>query len=190
MYTIVISYAIQAVVAFIIFLCFFHFNSKGDGELEFSIAEKCMGCLCKTLPVTVRIFTIFGVVAIVYLFVIAWMPRCDRDDNTGVILNEPCFVYMALLDPHLGEPWIRLRKFLEEYEDDCRGSHIVDPKGVAPRRGAEILRQQSAISLLLIFSQLLLGFAASTKLRPPAWLWDPVPKNEGFVKKILRKMGP
>merc|ERR1719454_1932557 len=98
---IVIAYAIQAVVAFIITLCFAHFNSKGDGDLEFSYCEKCMGCLCKTLPVMVRIFTIFAFFVIIYLFVIAWLPRCDRDPATGVIIDQPCFSTMYLLDEHL-----------------------------------------------------------------------------------------
>jgi len=52
------------------------------------------------------------------------------------------------------------------------------------------LKSQSSSSLIIISCQLLLGFAAAAKLKPPAWLWDPVPPKEGFLKKFLRAMGP
>jgi hypothetical protein len=202
MYLIVISYAIQAGVALIITLCFAHFNSKGDGDLEFSYCEKCMGCLCKTLPMTVRIFTIFGFFLIVYLCFVAFLPQCPRDAGTGFILsyqngNKPCYTYMAMADQYLGNAWISFRRFLEEYEDDCRGSYGAlvpveqrTPLIASAQRGAFALKSQAAASLVLISSQLALGFAAATKLRPPAWLWDPIPKNEGLLKKVLRNMGP
>jgi len=174
----------------------FHFNSKDESNLEFSIGEKCMGCLCKTLPVTVRVFTIVAVFLIIYLFCVAWLPRCERDLEAGFIIKQPCFEYMAELDIYLGNGWIAFRKFLEEYEDDCRGSYgsydMEGPGGRyrAGKRGADSLRTQSGVSMILISSQLLLGFVCAASMRPPAWLWDPVPKNEGLLKKFLRQMGP
>jgi len=229
MWLIVGSYAIQAVVALIITLCFFHFNSKGNGELEFSICEKCMGCLCKTLPQQVRIFTIIGLFMILYLFIICWLPSCPRDPETGdpkqgkdPVTGEdlPCYTYLAMLDPHLGAGWKALRKTIEQFEDDCRGSFFcptVDeclvplacPKDKSKGGQCTVplqcpctqwvfqaqtmsgaLKSQSSSSLIIISCQLLLGFAAAAKLKPPAWLWDPVPPKEGFLKKFLRAMGP
>lgn len=223
MWLIVGSYAIQAVVALIITLCFFHFNSKGNGELEFSICEKCMGCLCKTLPQQVRIFTIIGLFMILYLFIICWLPSCPRNPETGEHEQETCYTYLAMLDPHLGAGWKALRKTIEQFEDDCRGSFFcptVDeclvplacPRGESDQNAPNgckkplkcpctqwvfqaqtmsgALKSQSSSSLIIISCQLLLGFAAAAKLKPPAWLWDPVPPKEGFLKKFLRAMGP
>jgi hypothetical protein len=196
MWIVTFSYFIQAAVALLVFLAFAHFASKGEDNLaSFNICEKFLGCLCKTLPLTVRIFTVIGTVLVLWLTVLAYLPECTK------ITSKPPVGFEAHPHPWDGMPkgipireeagkcegfwWLgdlpEIRKALEGFQDDCRPA-------ITPG-----LQDQVNVAVIVVIVQFVLGFGAKSIMVPPPWLYVPRKPGKGLgymVGSFLRAMGP
>merc|ERR1712216_463808 len=111
-----------------------------------------MGCLCKTFPPMVRVFTIVAFVCCFYMVIITNLPKCERYLDTGFIITNPCYSNLAVLDQY-SPVFVTIRRFLEEYEDDCRGSYPSE----SALRGAYQLWLQSGVSFIFVSCQIIVA---------------------------------
>jgi hypothetical protein len=91
------TFLLQGVIALVVCAAFAHFSSKDEDDLaSLNICEKCMGCICKCLPLYVRVLTILSFFQLVFICLQCFVPTSlfafSTDCNNVAVLKDTAMI--------------------------------------------------------------------------------------------------
>lgn len=91
------TFLLQGVIALLVCASFAHFGSKDEDDLaSLNICEKCLGCVCKCLPLYVRVLTILSFFQLIFICLQCFVPTAilaiSTDCNQVPILKDTAMI--------------------------------------------------------------------------------------------------